>query len=66
MGLHAELDEAPQTGHARDDRLPRDGKGLDRDNAYMLCNLAADLHVTQLVDGTKGVHAMMPKSIFAK
>ena len=41
-------------------------KGLDRDNAYILCTLAADLDVTQLVDGTKGVHAMMPKSIFAK
>lgn len=26
----------------------------------------ADLHGTQLVDGTKGVHAMMPKSIFTK
>jgi hypothetical protein len=28
--------------------------------------LRDDLHVTQLVDGTKGVHAMMPKSIFAQ
>jgi acetamidase/formamidase len=25
-----------------------------------------DLNVTQVVDGTKGVHAMMPKSIFTK
>jgi acetamidase/formamidase len=44
-------------------------RGLQRlraTNAYFLCTLAADLHVTQLVDGTKGVHAMMPKSIFAK
>jgi acetamidase/formamidase len=32
----------------------------------MLCSAAMDLNVTQVVDGTKGVHAMMPKSIFTK
>jgi acetamidase/formamidase len=25
-----------------------------------------DLHVTEIVDGTKGVHAMLPKAIFQK
>jgi acetamidase/formamidase len=30
----------------------------------MLASLAADLHVTQAVDATKGVHASLPKSIF--
>jgi len=25
-----------------------------------------DLHVTQIVDGAKGVHAMLPKAIFAR
>ena len=39
-------------------------KHLTRDEAYMLCSLAADLHVTQAVDATKGVHAMVAKSIF--
>jgi acetamidase/formamidase len=38
--------------------------GLSRDDAYMLTSAAADLHVTQVVDGVKGVHAMLPKSIF--
>ena len=37
--------------------------GLSRDDAYILCSLAVDLHVTQNVDDTKGVHAMLPKSI---
>jgi acetamidase/formamidase len=32
----------------------------------MLSSAAMDLIITQAVDGTKGVHAMMPKSIFAK
>ena len=39
-------------------------KKVTRDDAYILCSLAADLHVTQLVDGTKGVHAMVAKEIF--
>jgi acetamidase/formamidase len=41
-------------------------KGLSRDDAYMLTSTAVDLHITQLVDGTVGVHAMIPKAIFKK
>jgi acetamidase/formamidase len=26
--------------------------------------VAVDYHVTQVVDGTKGIHGMIPKSIF--
>jgi acetamidase/formamidase len=40
-------------------------KHLSRDDAYMLASVAADLHITQLVDGNKGVHMMIPKAIFA-
>ena len=39
---------------------------MNRDEAYVLCSIAVDLHVTQLVDGTKGVHAMLAKSIFSR
>lgn len=38
--------------------------GLSKDDAYMLTSVAADLSITQLVDGRKGVHAMIPKAIF--
>jgi acetamidase/formamidase len=41
-------------------------KQMNRDEAYILCSVAVDLHVTQLVDGTKGVHAMLAKSMFAR
>src|SRR6266478_1767789 len=41
-------------------------KGLPRDDVLMLLSAAMDLHVTQIVDGTKGVHAMIPKSIFQR
>jgi acetamidase/formamidase len=39
-------------------------KGLTRDDAYMLTSIACDVDVTELVDGTLGVHVMIPKSIF--
>jgi acetamidase/formamidase len=38
---------------------------LGAEDAYMLTSVAADLHVTQIVDGTKGIHAVLPKQIFA-
>ncbi len=39
-------------------------KKLSREEAYMLASVAADFSITQLVDGTKGVHGMIPKTIF--
>jgi len=41
-------------------------KKLSKDDAYMLASVAVDFHITQLVDGVKGVHAMIPKAIFTK
>jgi acetamidase/formamidase len=40
--------------------------GLDRYQAYSLCSLAADLRITQVVNGNKGVHCMLEKTYFAK
>ena len=37
---------------------------LTREEAYMIASVAVDYHVTQVVDGTKGIHGMIPKSIF--
>jgi acetamidase/formamidase len=39
-------------------------KGLSRDDAYMLTSIACDVDITELVDGTLGVHVMIPKQIF--
>ena len=41
-------------------------KHLSRDDAYMLASVSADLHITELVDGNKGVHMMIPKAVFVK
>jgi acetamidase/formamidase len=35
--------------------------GIDRYQAYTLCSLAADLRVTQVVNGNKGIHVMLDK-----
>ena len=64
MGLHPDLDEAARMATREMIDFLVSEKGMSRDDAYLLCSLAADLHVTQLVDGTKGIHAMLPKSIF--
>ena len=66
MGLHTDLDEAARLATREMVDFLVTEKGMNRDEAYVLCSLAADLHVTQLVDGTKGVHAMIAKSIFAR
>jgi acetamidase/formamidase len=39
-------------------------KGLDKHSAYQLTSIAGDVAITQLVDGTMGVHVKMPKGIF--
>jgi len=41
-------------------------KGLSVMDAYSLMSIAVDLNITQLVDGRKGVHAMLPKAIFVE
>jgi acetamidase/formamidase len=64
MGLHADLNEAAKIATREMINFVVSTRGLPRDDAYMLLSAAMDLHVTQVVDGTKGVHAMLAKSIF--
>ena len=39
--------------------------GISREDAYTLCSLAADLRVTQVVNGAKGIHVMLEKKLLA-
>src|ERR1700704_627546 len=39
--------------------------GLDRYEAYSITSMVADCRVTQVVDVRKGIHCMVPKSIFS-
>jgi len=63
MGLHEDLDEAARLATREMIEFLVTEKGMTRDEAYVLCSLAVDLHVTQAVDQTKGVHAMLAKSV---
>ena len=66
MGLDPDLTEAAKIAvHETLDFLMSEKK-LTREEAYMLASVAVDFEITQLVDGTKGVHGMIPKSIFRK
>ena len=66
MGLHTDLDEAAKIATREMLDFLVQTKKMSRDDAYLLASAAMDLHVTQVVDGTKGVHAMLPKAIFQK
>ncbi len=64
MGLDPDLDEATRLATREMVEYLVAEKKLSREDAYLLCSLAADLRVTQAVDGTKGIHALIAKSIF--
>ena len=64
MGLHEDLNEAAKMAVREMIDFLVSEKRLSRDDAYMLASVAADLAITQLVDGNKGVHAAIPKSLF--
>jgi acetamidase/formamidase len=64
MGFHEDLDEAVKIALRDAIQFLSQTKGLTLDDSYALCSLAVDLRVTQIVDGNKGIHAMIPKAIF--
>ncbi len=64
MGSDEDLTEATRIAIQQAVELIHDEYGLERGEAYRLISLAADLRITQLVDVKRGVHVMIPKSIF--
>jgi len=64
MGVHADLTEATKIAVREMIDFLMTEKHLTREDAYMLASVAADLHITELVDENDGVHMMIPKAIF--
>jgi acetamidase/formamidase len=64
MGFNEDLNEATKMAVREMIDFLVSEKHLTRDDAYMLTSVAADLSITQLVDGNKGVHASIAKAIF--
>ena len=66
MGCDRDLNVATHIAVREMIQYLMDEKHLSKSDAYMLCSIAVDVNITQLVDGNVGVHAMLPKSIFIK
>jgi acetamidase/formamidase len=66
MGLDKDLTKATKLAVREAVDFLVTHKDLSPDEAYMLTSLAVDFSITQLVDGTLGVHGMIPKEIFKK
>ena len=65
MGLNVDLDEAAKQALREMIKMICEKLNVSPEEAYMLSSLAVDLRVTQLVDGNKGIHAMLAKSLLA-
>lgn len=65
LGLHEDLDQAAKQALREMIRLLGELRNMHPADAYSLCSLAVDLRVTQIVDGNKGIHAMLRKSLLA-
>ncbi|HWX53413.1 MAG TPA: acetamidase/formamidase family protein, partial [Verrucomicrobiae bacterium] len=66
MGFDDDLSEATRLAVRQMIDFLVTEKHLSRDDAYMLTSVAGDVDITELVDGNKGVHVMMPKAVFTK
>jgi acetamidase/formamidase len=60
MGFDESLDQAARIAARSMIRILEEYYGMKFDDAYRLCSLAADLRVTQFVNGLRGIHVMLP------
>lgn len=65
MGMDPSLDRCVEMALRDMIVLMGQRRGLSREDAYTLCSLAVDFRVTQTVNGHKGVHALLAKSLLA-
>ena len=63
MGFDPILDNAAKMALRETIQFLGELRGMSPVDAYRLCSLAVDLRITQIVNGVKGVHAMLPKDI---
>jgi acetamidase/formamidase len=65
MAADADLDDAAKEALRDMIALIRRHSALDASEAYMLCSLAADVRITQLVNEQKGCHVVLTKTALA-
>jgi acetamidase/formamidase len=65
MGMDPDLDQCAVIALRDMIKFICERTNLSKEDAYTLCSLAADLHVTQTVNGSKGIHVMLRKSLLS-
>lgn len=63
MGMHEDLDVAMKTALREMIAFITARANLSAAEAYQFCSLAVDFHVTQTVNGEKGVHGLLRKGL---
>jgi acetamidase/formamidase len=63
MGLNEDLDQAMKQALREMIAFICSRTNLTREQAYMFCSLGVDFHVTQSVNGEKGVHGLLRKGL---
>jgi acetamidase/formamidase len=63
MGMDTSLTTATRIAIEQMVRLIMEKRGLTQMESYQLASIAADLRITQLVDGNVGVHMMIDKTL---
>ncbi|WP_414463714.1 acetamidase/formamidase family protein [Hyphomicrobium sp. DY-1] len=66
MAFHPDLDDGVVIALRDMLKLICARTGLSREDAYSLCSIAADIRVTQVVNGNKGIHVMLDKSYLVR
>ncbi len=63
MGMHEDMDQAMKTALREMIAFICSRSNLSREQAYQFCSLAVDFHVTQSVNGEKGIHGLLRKGL---
>jgi len=63
-GFHEDLDAAMKNASLDMLHLLTEHQGLSANDGYSLMSVAADFGVTQVVDGTKGIHVRIDRGMF--
>ena len=63
MGMNEDLDQAMKQALRQMIAFICSRSNLSREQAYQFCSLAVDFHVTQTVNGEKGVHGLLRKGL---
>ena len=63
MGLNEDLDQAMKQALREMIAFICSRTNLSREQAYAFCSLAVDFHVTQTVNGEKGVHGLLKRGL---